>query len=318
MKLILTILVVILSALVAAADVPATDNQVPNDNILPSTFESFDATTDVFFHLYTRSNPTEPHFIYLHDEGRSLNNSYFNSNHSTRVITHGWNNDGTSEVNIVIRDAYLTKGDFNVIVVDWGRGSRTINYLQAKDRVPDVGVVTAQMIVHLETYTGISRTEVTMVGHSLGGNVAGFMGKALKIKGKPALGVIVGLDPANALYLALLSATRLANTDALYVQVIKTSSLSFSDIGTGNFYPNYGTAQPGCNGDINCNHGRSYHYFAESIGTPFVARHCDYLTQILLLACVQSGPSKNMGGEPVDTSAVGSYWMSTNSNSPYA
>lgn len=53
----------------------------------------FDVKTDVFFELYTRSNPVEPYLLNIFDVD-SLIDSPFNSSHPTRINVHGWRSDG--------------------------------------------------------------------------------------------------------------------------------------------------------------------------------------------------------------------------------
>lgn len=72
----------------------------------------WDAELDVFFMLYTRHNPTMGQRITL-NAGEILRTD-FNPNVPTRIVMHGWNNDHQSNVNTLIRDAYLYRGDFNV------------------------------------------------------------------------------------------------------------------------------------------------------------------------------------------------------------
>lgn len=75
----------------------------------------FNAANDVLLILYTARNPTSG--IRLFNDVNQVRNSQWNAGASVRFIIHGWNNDGTSTVNTVIRSAYLSRGDFNVVSV---------------------------------------------------------------------------------------------------------------------------------------------------------------------------------------------------------
>lgn len=133
------------------AMVPEVDGtwKLININEDPEAEGFFEAGTDVYFSLFTRSNPTTGHPLWRNDAGVSVGQSHFNAEHGTRVIIHGWNTDGNALVNSLVREAYLAKGDFNVIVVDWGLGANTINFISAKNRVPSVGAVTGELIREL-------------------------------------------------------------------------------------------------------------------------------------------------------------------------
>lgn len=135
---------------------------------------AFNPWTDVIFLLFTRSNQAEGQIIGLNN-GVHLANSFFNPAHPTRVIIHGWTSDGDAPAYNYLRQQYLNLGNFNVIVVNWGAGAITPNYVLAQSRVDDVGNVVANFIDFLNMYTGIPFSSVSVIGHSLGAHVAGFL-----------------------------------------------------------------------------------------------------------------------------------------------
>lgn len=240
-----------------------------------------------------------------------------------RIIVHGWNSDGSSAVNILTRDAYLELGDFNVVVVDWGAGAQTPNYVSARNRVGGVGAHLADFVRFLNKIYDVRTEDVTIVGHSLGAHVAGFTGK--NIVGNMKLGSVIGLDAALPLFNINAPLERLAETDALYVESIHTNAgqLGFDlPLGHANFYPNFGGRQPGCGIDVSgsCAHSRAVEYYAESINSPrgFWGRQCRGYDDILLENCVATGIDRKMGGVPADTGARGVFWLRTNNRSPFA
>lgn len=239
-----------------------------------------------------------------------------------RFIIHGWNNNGGSAVNTRIRTAYLNRGAFNVIVVDWGAGAQTGNYVAARNRVVDVGRRTAQMVDFLNQSAGATFASMVVVGHSLGGHTAGITGKNTS---RGRLAAVVAMDPAGPGFTVGNPGGRVAPTDANYVEVIHTNGgLLGMDppIGLADHYPNFGRTQPGCGVDAagSCAHSRAWEFFAESIttNTHFTARLCRNHADIANNNCVSSGTARRMGGEPLTTAARGVYWMSTNANAPFA
>lgn len=226
-------------------------------------------------------------------------------------------------MNIQIRNEYLARGDFNVVVVDWGAGAETVNYLAARNRVGAVGGVTARLIQLINRVTGAHPRDMTVVGHSLGAHAAGFAGKNLL--GDMRLGNVVALDAALPLFNIDSPGARVSVDDAIYVESIHTNAglLGFDlPLGHANFYPNFGRSQPGCGIDVagNCAHSRAVEFFAESINSErnFWSRQCASYEEILQEVCTASGVDRKMGGEPVDTLARGIYWTRTNNNSPFA
>lgn len=90
--------------------VPIDDNvQGPE----PAWF--FNAERDTRFLLFTRSNPTVGQQLLFRDLA-SLRNSDYNGARPTRVITHGFQSDDESEVNVLLTAAFLRNSDVNVIV----------------------------------------------------------------------------------------------------------------------------------------------------------------------------------------------------------
>lgn len=286
----------------------------------PESF--FDAISDTRFLLYTQNNPDTPQLLELGNTD-SIEASYFDPANPTRTTIHGWNGNEESEVNTLLRAAYLQKGDFNIIHVDWSVGADTTLFQTARNRVGAVGGTVAQMLKLLESYAGANPLDMTVIGHNLGGHIAGIAGKNFH-EGQ-GLGNIVALDASNNLFSIDEPQQRVAVGDAVYVESIHTNTgqNGFDQpLGDASFYPNFGNRQPGCGIDVtgNCAHARAIHYFAESINSDrhFWSRQCSRYKDILMEECTAIGVDRKMGGEPVDTLARGIYWTSTNSNSPFA
>lgn len=89
--------------------IPIEDTQAPE----PAWF--FNAERDTRFLLFSRSNPTVGQQLLFRDLV-TLRSSNYNGNLPTRVITHGFQNDDESEVNILLTAAFLSNADVNVIV----------------------------------------------------------------------------------------------------------------------------------------------------------------------------------------------------------
>uniref|UniRef100_A0A182J9E3 Uncharacterized protein n=2 Tax=Anopheles atroparvus TaxID=41427 RepID=A0A182J9E3_ANOAO len=280
----------------------------------------FTAGTDTIFRLYTRANRNTPQVVQLGNVG-TLTGSNFNAANPTRFIIHGWNNDGFSEVNTILTDAWLTRGEFNVFTVDWGLGAQTINYPFARARVSAVGNVVSTFINFLQANTGISFASVSIAGHSLGAHAAGNAGFFQFGR----LNSIFGMDPALPLF-SLDSNDRITLNDAQYVETIHTNAglLGFDlPLGQASFYPNGGRTQPGCGVDITgaCAHGRAYEFLAESIVSGgFTSVPCGSYDEILTGSCSVTGPSRPMGGEPSNfgTGTTGVFTLTTRAAAPFS
>lgn len=116
---------------------------------------------------------------------------------------------------------------------------------------------------------------------------------------------IVALDPALPLFGSSKAHERLDAADAEYVEVIHTNAgyLGFRrPLGHVSFYPNGGTAQPGCGWDLFslCAHSRAYLYYIESIHSDvqFYAYKCESSEQLRQEQCNVLSDVVKMGGEP--------------------
>lgn len=101
------------------------------------------------------------------------------------------------------------------------------------------------------TANGLTQnSNVIIAGHSLGAHIAGLTGK--RTNGK--IHAIFGLDPGGPLFSYGAVNDRLAADDAVYTEGIRTNAggnFGFDvPICHADFYPNWGTAQPGCGLDV--------------------------------------------------------------------
>ena len=86
--------------------------------------------------------------------------------------------------------AYLAAGNYNIIGVDWEVLAAN-PYATAVQNTPLTGAHIAELIEYLVAQTGAKLEDFHLIGHSLGGQVAGFAGKSITT-GK--VGRITGLN----------------------------------------------------------------------------------------------------------------------------
>ncbi|XP_018299881.1 pancreatic triacylglycerol lipase isoform X3 [Mycetomoellerius zeteki] len=301
--------------------------------------------SEIAYIIYTRSNPEKGIRLTLNDTS-NLAGSDFKPSRKTKFITHGWKSSAMSTNLLNMKEAFLTHGDYNVILVDWEPLAASTFYLGPMHNTASVGTDAANFIDFLVRETGLKTEDVHFIGHSLGAHVAGNAGGATT-SGK--LSRVTGLDPAlPGFHIFASEKTRLDPTDAVFVDVIHSCGgvLGFlQPLGKADFYPNAGTAiQPGCccvpelmgkvfpllvdlcNRNIlffpfiseACSHGRSHAYFVESINskTGLPAKKCDNWNSYLSGKCNNS--QVVLMGEHVEHTAEGLYFLRTRSDPPYA
>lgn len=282
-----------------------------------------DYSFNVHFSLFTNQNKNDEQILIVNDT-ESVKKSNFNSNNPTRVIVHGWQNSRTSPVNIVIRDAYLKKDNFNVIVVDWSEGASSINYAKSRNSIKYVGYKVAKFIEFMKINAGLSIEQLHLVGHSLGAHICGMAGKYVE---NDYLNTIVGLDPAGPLFYLQHPDDRLSADDAEYVEVLHTNGGllgMLEPIGDADYYINGGEKQPGCGFDMLrvCSHARAVDLFAESINSAegFWSMPCNF-EELKNSSCNRLGNRGIMGEHEWENKKfrfIGVYQLLTRGTAPYA
>ncbi|KAM8704983.1 hypothetical protein ACLKA7_009443 [Drosophila subpalustris] len=277
--------------------------------------------SDVSFYLYTNNNPKEGHQLTHEEDGMSIRSSHFHPERPTKFVIHGWKGSYKDAMNKWITNAWLSRGDFNIIVVDW-EASRTENYVSAAKAVGRAGSKVGEMIENLHRDFDVRLDSLEIIGHSLGAHVAGFAGKRVA-QNLEQLHAIVGLDPAMPLFSWDKPEKRLASTDAFYVESIQTNGgkLGFvKPIGRGTFYPNGGKRQPGCGDDLDglCAHTRSVTYYVEAVEQDnFGSVRCADYKAAVAMECPSQYMGVRMGAVTNAYMVKGDFYVPLNNEAPY-
>ncbi|XP_011559508.3 phospholipase A1 1 [Plutella xylostella] len=302
--------------------------------ISPCWCESFDGCVqpplecpneNITYWLYTRDTQNNPTELRVNDS-RSLESAPWVHGAPIKVLIHGYTGHKDFSPNSEIRPAYMQCCDYNIITVDYNPIAREPCYMYAAFNTDLVGKCTAQLIDRLVQNYSIALDRFHVIGFSLGGQVAGFVGYYLE-SGK--LRRITGLDPALPLFATRDSNRKLDAGDARFVDVLHTNSLEKGKLeacGHVDFYANGGMTQPGCVDTDNqtksgCDHARAPAYFAESITSDvgFYGTGCySWVTYMIGWCEVTSSEEEVLFGENVPYGASGLYFFRTNAESPYA
>ncbi|XP_046743815.1 phospholipase A1-like [Diprion similis] len=237
-----------------------------------------------------------------------------NLNLSTVVYTHGLFGTPNWKSGEAIAQAYINRGGYNVLALDWASISDT-EWIYAARSVPGVGYTLAT-VLNEWVAAGMEISSLHIVGHSMGAQVSGYAGRYANF----SLPKIVGLDPASFMFYTDLEHVK--SGDADFVQIIHTDagvigiSLQTGDV---DFYPNGGTElQPGCLliPEV-CSHLRACFYYAESVRneTAFIGRACDSNSAFKEGSCDSNDVV--VMGYATPTTATGAYYLETNSDTPY-
>ncbi|CAF2449643.1 unnamed protein product [Rotaria sp. Silwood2] len=195
------------------------------------------------FYLYTRTTRRTRAEI-----SRYTTLGTWNVTKPTKFFIHGFVDTSNAPWWIELKNAILDVDDVNIIMTDWSKGNG-FPYEKATANTQVVGTEIALFINYLIENHGAKATDFHIIGHSLGGQTAGYAGA--KVQG---LGRITGLDPAGPYFENTHPKVRLDPTDALFVDVIHTDGAhnlllglgSLQRMGHVDFFPNGGYDQPKC------------------------------------------------------------------------
>ncbi|XP_034248167.1 lipoprotein lipase-like [Thrips palmi] len=313
------LLLVTLVAAALAFPVSATfrSRSIPGSSLLKT----------VKLRIYGGSLEDYAQYFALPQADKVLNDIRFDPRMPTMMYFHGYTETPDKESVKVVMSAFIAQAKYNVIFVDWSKAAAPL-YPIPLMLVSEVGRMVAYQLDAWHEAGALSIDTVYLVGHSLGGQAAGFAGKFLT-KGK--IPRITALDPAlPGFNNPNLRTSHLSSSDALFVDVIHTDGGSYGvayPTGHADFYPNGGARlQPGCpagarilSDDDFCSHWRSWRFFAESLnatGTPFLAVQCPSMEAFGSGRC--SGNKPVTMGYHAHPSTRGTFFLETGDKLPFA
>ncbi|XP_072941193.1 pancreatic lipase-related protein 2-like [Epargyreus clarus] len=283
---------------------------------------------DVGFRLYTRHNPTVYQNLAI-DDDEALFASHINFHDPTVIVFHAFLEEPNFGSGIMLREAYVLRGDTNVIMVDAGRLEAGPWYFTAADNTWYIGRMAAMFIDYLVA-RGLNLSRTHLIGHSLGAHSAAVAGATIT---SGRVSRITGLDPALPLFNKVSLLQQLDPSDAEFVDVIHTDAGIFGmkrPVGHVDFYPNGGQSpQPGCElevvipqqlllNKIFCSHWRSYQFYSESVLRPasFTASECRTWRDYKHGRCAAA--RTQYMGYAADRNSTGIYYLMTHDKSPYS
>ncbi|XP_021702753.1 endothelial lipase isoform X3 [Aedes aegypti] len=277
----------------------------------------------------------EDHEVFELDRAEDIvRHAKFDHTKKTVMYFHGYIESPEVESVHVIVDAYQKRNDHNLIILDWTQLVDGNYLLEAVPNCKKLGHKLGSVILAMIN-SGLDVDKLHLVGHSLGGQLAGFAGRTVislsdkKIKLKR----ISALDPAFPPFYPGVLVAHLSEKDAEFVDVIHTDAWLYGapvSTGTADFWPNNGkTLQPGCpkrnykpltDNDL-CSHRRSWWFWAESVAEGpnpcFHSIRCKSWSDFKEGKVDRSGQIVHMG---IDCSpdAKGDYYLQTNGSPPYS
>ncbi|XKL63824.1 hypothetical protein PGB90_006188 [Kerria lacca] len=279
------------------------------------------------FFLYTRETQANPELLNTKDND-SLYSSRFNPKHPTKIIIHGFQGGRNLAPSTDLRKAYFTRGEYNIIIVDYSSLVQIPCLSQVEWSPRFCGKCIAQLASYLNNHPrGVTPDKLHLIGYSIGAHIAGLTANYIT-KGK--LGRITGLDPTIIFSMGTTNnrSRDLDYTDANFVDVIHTAAGvlgQWGPSGHADFYVNGGSSQPGCASSslietLSCDHTKVTPYYIESIITEvgFWSVPCPNRFFYAFGWCNPPESEYVLMGEHVSHLARGIYYLETNAKKPFA
>jgi hypothetical protein len=191
---------------------------------------------------------------YLNMDEDFMTNWNYDNNRPTMLYSYGYTESYNSKSTQTVLEAYLERGDHNLIVTEW-QPYNSGNYLfEAIKNSYRVGEQFAIALHKLTVNGGLKLKDFHLVGHSLGGHLIGFIGRSLQNVSNNEMNItrMTSLDPAGPLFYGPISYRfnePLRSSDAQFVDVIHTDYSLLGapyESGFSDFWPNSGKNQPDC------------------------------------------------------------------------
>lgn len=112
---------------------------------------------------------------------------------------HGYAGGDNSNSYVLVRDAFIRNGQFNLFVVDYGPVSRPPCYVAMVNNVEYVCYCIASYINQLQL-AGLQADSITLIGHSIGAHISGHLTKQLHFRVKKIIGKLQELNSVSSGY----------------------------------------------------------------------------------------------------------------------
>ncbi|GJQ74718.1 hypothetical protein Trydic_g21569 [Trypoxylus dichotomus] len=165
---------------------------------------------ELYFHLYSKEWFHTPLNL------TSNNIRLLNGTLDTKIIIPGWTEQSYEEWVISMKNAYLSKQPFNIIVFDWGQYTY-YPYEMVPDIVKTCGKYLGDFLILLYRENVIDLDKVHVIAHSVGAHIAGLAGKHVQKHLAKNVFRISALNAAGPKYEEALPADRLFRNDAKIV-----------------------------------------------------------------------------------------------------
>lgn len=141
---------------------------------------------------FCRRTQETPDLINTKDQD-SLYQSQFNRAHPTKIVVHGFGGGRNYSPSTDMRDAFFTKGNYNVFIVDYGTLVKEPCLKQMEWAPRFCAKCIAQLIRYLTQHPrGVKADDLHLIGYSVGAHISGLVSNYISPEKDGKLGRITG------------------------------------------------------------------------------------------------------------------------------
>ncbi|XP_063982529.1 uncharacterized protein LOC135165303 isoform X1 [Diachasmimorpha longicaudata] len=131
------------------------------------------------FYLYTRTTQKDPVLLNVRDP-RSLDHTTYDPARPTKIIIHGFGGGRNLAPSTDLRNAYFKRGNYNIIIVDYGSLVREPCLSQMQWGPDFCSQCIAQLVRYLrDHHRGTPVENIHVLGYSVGAHIAGLIANHL-------------------------------------------------------------------------------------------------------------------------------------------
>ncbi|KAG5667220.1 hypothetical protein PVAND_015211 [Polypedilum vanderplanki] len=153
----------------------------------------------IYFIFFGSNSSDYVNTTFNYDFASLKNTNYFNMSKPTAIVNHGWIHNIHTSFYVALAEAYLSRGDFNYIAIDWSKYSRDINYADLPPTFNDQAALIVSILIQMQT-AGFNLTTFHFIGHSFGAQIFGRVGYQLIQNYHFTPTRITGFDPAGPMF----------------------------------------------------------------------------------------------------------------------
>lgn len=145
-----------------------------------------------------RPTPSDYETFGLNETEELFNHADYENDRPTLLYAFGYTEKYTSQSTQTVVSSYIERNDHNILVVGWSNYSNGNYLFETIPNAQKIGHMIGKALLNMKSQ-GFALEKFHLVGHSLGGHLAGYIGRSVAFhsKGHFKISRITALDPVR-------------------------------------------------------------------------------------------------------------------------